>query len=181
MEQLELEIINVLIKFKEIHVRKIAKLINSPHANVSRSLKTLLKKNIVDFNIEGKNKIFRLKKGIESQNYIYIVEHNKLLKLMEKYPKLSIIVDSILEKTNEKLIIIFGLYAKFIAKSESDIDVFIRTNNRRVKREIEGLNSKLSVKIGKFDKNNLIVKEIIKDHVIIRGVENYYEKNKLFT
>ena len=42
------------------------------------------------------------------------------------------------------------------------------------------LDSKLSIKIGKYDKNNNLIKEIEKNHVIIKGVDEYYEKNKFF-
>lgn len=180
MEQRELDIILALLRQKELHVRGLAKLLRQPHANISRVMKRLLEKNIVDFKIEGKNKVYNLKKGIETKSYIYAAEHYKLLKLFEKYSFLSVIIESILNKTNEDLIFVFGSFAKFKAKKESDVDVFIETDNRRVKREVEAINSRLNVKIGKFDKTNLLIKEIIKDHVIIKGVEGYYEKNPIF-
>jgi len=178
--KIELEIVKVLLKYKELHIRGTAKVIKQPHANVSRAMKRLLISNVVDFRLEGKNKLFRLKKGIESLNYVYMAEHFKLLKLFEEYPFLSVITESILSKTDEKLIMIFGSFAKYIAKKDSDIDVFIETNKRKVKKDIESINSRLSIKIGKFDKNNLLIKEIMKDNVIVKGVEYYYEKNKLF-
>ncbi len=180
MEQKELEIILALLKYKESHVRGIAKITSQPHANVSRLMKKLLKENIVDFKYEGKNKIFRLKKGIETLNYAYMAEHYKLLKLIEKYPTLAIITESILSKADENLVIIFGSFAKFSATKDSDIDIFIETTNRNVRLAVENINSKLSVKIGQFDTNSLLIKEIIKDHIIIKGVEYYYEKNKIF-
>lgn len=176
----KLEIVLALLQYKELHIRGIAKLINQPPANVSRVMKKLLRKNVVDFRFEGKNKLFRLKKGIESLTCVYMAEHFNLLKLLEKYPALSVIIEDILSKIDEKLIIIFGSYAKFNAKKDSDIDIFIETTNRKVRKKIENINSRLSVKIGRFDKNNLLIKEIIKDHVILRGVESFYEKNKLF-
>jgi len=179
MEQ-KLEIILALLKFKESHVRGIAKIINQPHANISRALNTLLKENIVDFKIQGKNKTFFLKKNTKTLNYIYIAEHYKLLKLIKKHSHLSVLFDSILSKTRTKLIILFGSYAKSSAKKESDIDIYIKTNKKTTQEKIEDINSKISVKIGKFDKNNLLIKEIIKDHVILRGVEYFYEKNKIF-
>ncbi len=180
MEQIELEIVLALLKHKELHVRRMAKVVNTPHASISRSMKGLVSKGVVDFRLEGRNKIFRLKKGIEALNYAYIAEHFKLLKLFSKYPFLSIITESILSKTREKLVIIFGSYAKFTAKKDSDIDIFIETEDREVKANTERIDSRLSVKIGKFSKNDLLIKEIAKDHAIIRGVEYYYEKNRIF-
>ena len=180
MEQIGLKIILALLKHKELHVRGIAKSLNEPHANISRAMKRLLNRNTVDFKIEGKNKLFRLKKGVEALSYVYMAEHFKLLTLFERYPFLSVMAESILQKTGEKLIIIFGSFAKFNAKADSDIDIFVETENRKLKAEIEKINSRLSVKIGKLDKDNLLVKEIIKDHVIVKGVEYFYGKNRIF-
>jgi len=180
MEQIELKVVSALIKHGELHVRALAKIANEPHANISRAMKSMLNKNIVDFKIEGKNKVFRLKKGIETMNYAHMAEHLKVLELFQKYPFLSIICEQILSRTNEKLIIIFGSFAKLSANKDSDIDVYIETNDRKIKRAIELIDSRLSVKIGKFDKTNLLIKEIIKDHAIIAGIEYYYGKNKIF-
>ena len=180
MKHNELEIILALLKHKELHVRGLAKIIGMPHASISRAMKKLLNYNIVDFRFEGKNKVFRLKRGIEALNYVYAAEHFKLLNLIEKYPFFSVIIESVLSKADEKLIIIFGSFAKFNAKSDSDIDIFIETTNRKIKSKVEGINSRISAKVGKFDKNNLLIKEIIKDHIIVKGVEYYYEKNNAF-
>lgn len=176
----ELETVLSLLKQKELHVRGIAKSVSEPHANISRQMKSLLEKNIVDFRVQGKNKLFRLKKGVEALSFIYMAEHYELLKLVEKYPLLSIIIESILAKTDAKLIILFGSYAKLNAKKDSDIDLFIETKDSGIKKEIERINSGLSVKIGVFDTEDLLIREIIKHHVILRGVEYYYQKHKAF-
>jgi len=176
----ELEIILVLLKQKGIHVRAIAKAVNKPHATISRVMKGLLNKNVVDFKIEGKNKVFRLKKSIEALQYVYMAEHFKVLKLFEKYPMLSVISEAILSRTSEKLVILFGSFAKFNARKNSDIDVFIETKKKKAKEQVENIDSRISVKIGKLNRKSPMIKEIIRDHIILRGVEHYYEKNKIF-
>ena len=55
-----------------------------------------------------------------------------------------------------------------------------KKKKKHEKNKIKELNSKLSIKIGDFDVNSLLIKEIIKNHVIIRGVEEFYTKNKFF-
>ena len=45
---------------------------------------------------------------------------------------------------------------------------------------VKETNSKLSIKIGKFDTKSLLIKEIIKNHIIIRGVEEFYERVEFF-
>ncbi|MEK6853976.1 MAG: hypothetical protein AABX60_01455, partial [Nanoarchaeota archaeon] len=63
---------------------------------------------------------------------------------------------------------------------ESDIDVYIDTVDRETRDEISDIDTKLSVKIGRYDTQSLLIKEIEKNHVIIKGVEEYYEKSKFF-
>lgn len=171
----ELDIIKLLLK-SDYYVRGIAKKLNESHSTISRKLNNLKKENVIDSRMEGKNKIFFLKRNFISRGYILQAELHHLIKLLKGCPELSIIFEEILQKTNEKLIILFGSYAKGLAKKGSDIDIYIETKSRNVKRTIENLHSKINVKIGPFDVNSPLIKEIIKDHVIIKGVEDFYEK-----
>jgi len=180
MEHIIQEIINLIVKEKKIHLRGIAKRLSKPHTTVSRALHRLVKESIIDFSIEGRNKYFTLKKNIKTMQYIYMAEHGKLIDVCKKYPAFLVIIEEVTEKTKEELVILFGSYAKGRAKKESDIDIFIEARDNNLKKEIESIHSKLSVKIGKFDKNNLLIKEIIKDHVIIKGVEKFYERVGIF-
>ena len=58
--------------------------------------------------------------------------------------------------------------------------IYIETKNRNIKKTIENIHSKIKVKIGSFDIKSNLIKEIIKDHAIVRGFEEFYEmlKNK---
>ncbi|MBU0457808.1 MAG: nucleotidyltransferase domain-containing protein [Nanoarchaeota archaeon] len=170
----ELDIIELLLK-KEDYVRGIAKKLNESHSTISRKLINLKKENVVDSRNEGKNKIFFLKKNIISRNYILQTELHKLTKLLRQHPELSIIFEEILKKTDEKLVVLFGSYVKGLAKKDSDIDIYIESKSRTVKKIIEEIHSKINVKIGPFDNKSLLIKEIIKDHIIIRGIEMFYE------
>ena len=78
------------------------------------------------------------------------------------------------------MIILFWSYAKGIPKKDSDIDIYLETNDSKIKNEIKEINSKLSVKIGEFDTKSLLIKEIIKNHIIIRGLEDFYERVEFF-
>ncbi len=108
------------------------------------------------------------------------MEHYKLLEVIRKYSYLRKIVQEIKKDKRIKLAVLFGSHARGTATKESDIDIFIETENKRIKEEIEKINSRISVKIGKFDRKNLLIKEIEKSHVIIKGVELYYEKIGFF-
>jgi len=174
-DNLELDIIEVLLKSAN-HVRGIARKLNESHSTISRKLDNLKKENAIDSKTEGKNKIFFLKHTLITKNLILQEELHKLTKLLRHQPELSVIFEEILKKTDEKLIILFGSYAKGLAKKDSDIDIYIETKNRNVKKAIGDIHSKLSVKIGIFDAASPLIKEIIKDHVIIRGIEAFYDK-----
>ncbi len=173
------EIVLLLVKEKK-HLRKLAKELKIPHSTVMRKLNNLTKENIVDSKQEGKNKVFFIKKNLQARNYLQQAEQYKLSKLIKKYPKLSIILEDILKSSKEQMIVLFGSYAKFQANTDSDIDIYIETRNKKIKNDIKTVYSKINVKTGKFDMNSNLIKEIIENHVILKGVENFYEKTKFF-
>jgi predicted nucleotidyltransferase len=174
-DNIELDIIDLLLKSAH-HVRGIAKKLNQSHSTILRKLNNLKKENVIDSKREGKNKVFYLKKNLVSRTYILRAELYKLTKLLRKYPELGVIFEEILQKSDEKLIVLFGSYAKGLAKKDSDIDIYIETKSRTVKKVVEDIHSKINVKIGIFDTKSPLIKEIIKDHIIIRGIEVFYEK-----
>lgn len=179
IDNIHLEIVLTLIKNKT-HLRELARILDESHSTILRKINELTKESIIESEQQGKNKIYSLKNNLIARSFVYMAENYKLAKLLKEYPKLSIILDNVQNKSDEKLIVIFGSYSKFSAKQDSDIDIFIETSNQKVKKTIEEINSKLSVKIGPFDKNSPLIKEIIKNHVILKGVEEFYEKSKFF-
>ena len=99
---------------------------------------------------------------------------------IKKYPQLRQIIRKIQKNKKIEMVILFGSYAKEIAKETSDIDIYVETNKKQIKEEIELIDSQINVKIGKYDKKNLLIKEIEKNHIIIKGTEKYYEENEFF-
>ncbi len=176
---LDFEIILHLLK-EEDHLRSIARGLREPHATVLRRLNLLVKENALEYKKEGRNKVFSIKNSLQGKNYVFNAERNKLIKLLKINPELNIIIEDIFKKTDENLIILFGSYAKFAAKKGSDIDIYVETNDRGIKENVESVHSKLRVKIGGFDMSSPLIKEIIKNHIILRGVEEFYEKTKFF-
>jgi len=173
------EIVEKLLQ-KENHIRGLARELKTNQTTIARKIKDLYKNNIVDYRQEGRNKIYFLKRSLEAFQFVLIVECYKLFRILEKYPYLRKIIQEIKQNPKIKLAILFGSHADMSATKESDIDIFIDTAKKEVKEEIEKLDIKINVKIGKFDKDSLLRKEIIKKHVIIKGVEIYYEKIGFF-
>jgi len=176
---LELEIILVLLKDR-VHLREIARILNESHSTILRKINELLKENILDYKKIGKNKIFFIKNNLKAKNYIYTAEIYKSNKLLKKHPELSIIFEDIKKNFSKGMIMLFGSYAKGNPKQESDIDIYLDTNDNKIKNKIQEINSKLNVKTGKFDTKSLLIKEIIKNHIIIRGLEDFYERTNFF-
>ena len=75
---------------------------------------------------------------------------------------------------------LFGSFSDNSFTEDSDIDIYLETNDNNLKNKIKEINSKLSIKIGKFDTKSLLIKEIIKNHIIIRGLEDFYERVEFF-
>lgn len=168
----------LLLSGNNLHTRALAKELNTNHVTVINKLESLMEENVVDFKQKGKNKVYFLKLSVEARNYVIMAELYKLNKVIKIYPTLRKIIEAIKRHSKIKLAILFGSYAKGIAKRDSDIDIFIETRDRNLKKELQLLNSKLSVKIGNYNRTNLLIREIEKNHVIIKGVEMYYEKAK---
>lgn len=175
----DIKIIASLLE-KKNHIRGLAKEIGTNQTTISRKIYELYEKNVVDYHQEGKNKMFFLKKTLEVREYLYLAEVYALLETVQRYPELRRIIEQIRKNEKITLVLLFGSYAKGIAHKESDIDIYIETQNRKHKEEMEAIDSRIRVKIGKYDKKNLLIKEIEKHHVIIKGIEEYYERNQFF-
>jgi len=175
----EYEILLLLLK-QEMHGRELAKLLKTSLTRIQLALIDLRKSNILDYKISGKNHIYFIKKNLVSKAFILNAENYRLAKLICKYPVLEPLFKEISQKYNGQMIILFGSYAKFISKDGSDIDIYLDSTDNKVKDKINGINSQISVKIGEFNKEDLLIQEIIKNHIIIRGGESFYEKLGFF-
>lgn len=161
------------------YLRQIAKDLNINHMTIKRALKALVKENVLDIKVQGKNNTYSIKKTMEANNNVFISEIYKFNKFLNKHQKLKKDIIE-LKKLPVKLILIFGSYAKGNEKEDSDIDIYIETLDNNIKEKALKINKKFSIKIGEYDKNNLLIKEIEKNHIIINGLERFYEKNKFF-
>ena len=178
-QNVSIQIVALLLR-GDSHPRKLAKDLGISHTTVLRKLKGLLDGNVVDFRMEGRNRIYFLKKTLEARVHVSVVEWYALGNLIEEAPHLRSVIRTIQERQDIPLAVLFGSYAKGTADAKSDIDLYIETGDKEVKRELERYHSKLSVKIGHWDPENLLIQEIAKSHVIVKGVERFYEKNRVF-
>ena len=172
-DSIDFEIILRLLK-GDAHLRQISKETAVPRSTLSRKLVRLRNSLVIDYKEEGKNYMFFLRKNLVSLKAVLSAENYKLMKTTEKYNFLLPIFEQLYKMKGP--IILFGSYAKGTAKDDSDIDIYIETKDRPIKERAEAVYSKLSVKIGSFNKEDLLMQEIIKNHVIIKGAEEYYDR-----
>ena len=165
---------------KAMHGRELAKELKTSLTRVQSTLTELRKINILDYKVEGKNHIYFIKKNLRSKSFVLNAENYKLVKILGKHPEFEPIFNEIIKKCQKDVVMLFGSYAKEIPKKDSDIDIYIDTMDLKIKKEVESIYHLINVKIGKFDSSDLLIKEIIKNHVIIRGGEEYYEKLNFF-
>ena len=133
------EIVGILLK-KDNHIRGLAKDLKTNQTTIARKVKELENCNVVDFRLEGKNKVYFLKKTLEAKEFVYITEHKKFLGALRKYVILRKIVNEIKNEKKVKLAVIFGSYAKDRATRSSDIDIYIESTDRKLKKRLEQVN-----------------------------------------
>ena len=172
----DFEIVEKLRK-NPAHIRKLAEELKLVPSTVMRIVKRLEQEKIVDFSTQGKNKVYFLKKTPEAKKYLFMTEEYKSLKILQN-TKLRMIIKELEEGTQGELIVLFGSYAKGTAKKDSDIDIYIETDNRKIREKLRTISEKLSIKMGKFDKDNLLTKEIIKNHTILQNTSRFYQLTK---
>jgi IS30 family transposase len=172
------EIILNLLK-GDNHLRQIAKELQTNHMTIKRALDRLTRANVLDVRSQGRNNVYSLKQTLEARNSVLMAEIYKFSRLVDRHPELKQDIRS-LQRMSTKLVVIFGSYAKGRETNKSDVDIYIETVSRNIKNKAERLNRKFSVKTGGYDKGNLLIREIEKNHVIVRGVERFHEKNQFF-
>jgi len=70
MSQINYNIISNLLK-QNNHIRGLAKDLNTNQTTIARKVKELASLNIIDFQIQGKNKTYFLKKLLKQKNFYF--------------------------------------------------------------------------------------------------------------
>jgi|SRR3989344_1761784 len=158
--------------------REISAKLKMNQKTVSNILNKLERQHIIKFVEEGKNKYYFLNKINPSvKEVIKLVEINKRIIFFEKYKKLNPLFLEI-EKRVNGIVVIFGSYANFTKNENSDFDLFVIGNISNIK-DLETLyNIKINIvksKKDKFKLEDLFFKEIIKNHIILKGVEEFID------
>jgi len=176
--------INILQEFvQDVKVKLtgsyIAKNNNLNQKTVSKYLLKLEKEHFLKSQIDGRNKLFFLNlQNLELVTPFVIA--TELLRTINFYKK-NPLIKEISEKIKPFIVgsaIIFGSYAKNIQKKDSDLDLLIigKCNEKEIEKISKAYNVEISLKIySKFEKD-ILMNEVLKNHIIIKQVESFVEE-----
>ena len=145
---------------------------------VANVLNALEKQNIIKYSTEGRNKYYFLNKSnSQISDIIKILELARKNNFTLKYSKFRDLFIA-LEKKTSGILVIFGSYANFTSNEKSDLDVFVLGKIG----EVKDLEEKYEIKINivksikdKFNKEDVFIKEVVKNHIILKGVEEFID------
>ena len=161
---------------KRVYGRYVAKKLKMNQKTVSNILNKLETAGILKFSIEGKNKYYYLNRfNSNIKEIIKLVEINRKMKFIERHKAIKDLFNK-LEERAEGILVVFGSYASFSPSKNSDLDILVLGRIGEIE-DLERLyNLKINiVKIDKqrFNKDDILVKEIVKNHVILKGNEEF--------
>ena len=188
--ELKLKIINFLSRNaeKSFTINEISNSLEEYYSFVHRTISNLIKDGIIIKNKAGKSHLCSLNLGIEKtialiqlseiENRDEFYSINKELKLV-----LEDFVNSASSQNRIITIILFGSYAKGTSTKGSDIDALLVTGRKfnvdKIAREIYAKYGKemnvvmMTPEDFKKQKGKEIIREIIKNHYVLYGAENF--------
>jgi len=183
-------IIKYLLEHKHpLSIREISRAISLDYKNTYTIIN---KSTIISKDKIGNTNLIKL--NISPNEDIFSTENKRTLELIKKHKKIELIKQDI-ESVNYPFIIslIFGSYSKGTENNNSDIDLCIICDNTEKVKEIASKLNLLPFKIEIHDfttkeffsmletTQNNVGKEIVKNNIILFGIENYYNLVKPWT
>lgn len=193
LEKTDFEVLNFLIKNinEEYSIKEISEKIKRPYVKIHKSIKRLSNKKIIREIVKGKSHYCSIYYK-ENIDIVCFINSQRTKEILEKNKKIKLIVLDIFNsiKFSDYTLIIFGSYAKGTADKHSDLDVAIITsaeNKEEAERVMNSIKKLSSIEIHSLEityknfiemlksKDGNVGKEIVKDHIILKGCENFYE------
>jgi len=168
---------------KEYYVREVQKLLKISPRTAQLILEDLEKKGVLLSKTRGKIKIYSLKKENEiSRAYIILAEQYKLICFLNKKIEIKHLLREIKKISPNTTLVIFGSYAKGTEKRGSDLDILAIINGDFDKQSVKALEKMhtfkiniKTVKIDNFDKDDILIKEVWDNHIILQNSELFVD------
>ncbi|MDO8740877.1 MAG: nucleotidyltransferase domain-containing protein [Candidatus Woesearchaeota archaeon] len=172
-------------------IRGIAKKLGKSYTLVYNNIADLEKKNIIKKEPVPPAQIVTLNEFAPTPVFVDI-ELKRKKDLLQKYPWIQVMLEDIFISAKNLffILLVFGSYAKGLQTAKSDLDLLIIVRDKKDIREIEDAMHKAYTKVKKapnfIDTNDFremilnpgalnIGNEARKYHVILYGVEGYYQ------
>ncbi len=163
---------------KEVYGRALVNKVNISQKGIALMLDELEEEGILKSTKKGNVKFFKLNLEFRQiKGALAIVEITKKSEFLSKHKKLEYMFNN-----DERVVGIFGSYAKGTQKPDSDIDLFIIgkkvVDDYSAKGEKFDLNISIKYLAEKefkelLNSKNTLIKEIVENHVIIFNVEKF--------
>jgi len=174
---------------QKISILQLSKQLKMHYPNIHKTIKKLEKKQIISLETIGKASICSLNtKSRELPIYLSFVEELKAKEYMNKFPFLKRILEQAKKISSITCIGLFGSQITNKATSNSDIDMFILTEDNKLYKDFipkyfPELENKIDLNIITFkefteslkESKVTISTEIAKNKIIISGAEIFYQ------
>lgn len=183
----EIKVLKAIIENKEeLTIRDIAKIAGADYKIVHTAVKLLAMKHLVNEKSIGSSKVITLNNQISKELF---EAENERREAALKDKNIKILTDYLREniKTVHYTLLLFGSYAKKTKNKHSDIDLMFIVPDQKHEKEIDEAISLLALpthhlvftesqfRSMKDSKEGNVVKEAIKNNIILHGIEGYYE------
>lgn len=154
-----------------------------PYATFYRTI--LAMSDLVDIKIVGKSKVIKLnRKSPAIKSYLIISSDDEKKEFLKKQP----IINKISSELNTKdIVVLFGSYAKGIAKENSDIDILVINNKGEKSISLNKYETLFKKKIELIfvtkkefiamlnEEGENVGKQALKNHIILQNPEGFWE------
>ncbi len=165
---------------KEYYIRELNKLLKVSPRTSFVTLKKMEKFGILKSKLRGKIKTYSIVNSHISREFFILTEQYKKIQFLEK----NHLIKEVLEKIDQHIqgiVIVFGSFAKDTQKEDSDLDLFIvgKYNEKEINKVSRIYNLEIDIKtypkrtFKKYITEDILLKEIIENHIIIKGTENF--------
>lgn len=171
--------VNLLVPFTSGYNQRftqseLSRLSGIPQQTSSRYLDSLVKKGLISYEAQGRNKLFYIDLNIPTANaLIQTIESHKALEFHQRVKDVSISINELLGYAES--IILFGSYSAYTFSKDSDIDIIIA--GKAEKDKIKAVKQRSSFQINEqyisykelaesLESKKPLAIEIIKNHIL---------------
>src|SRR3989338_6360340 len=184
----EIQILDVFLDLKRHYFAELIKVTKLTRPRTLRVLRKLVTQGIVEISAEANIKYYSLKKTSLVSSTLSLIEYNRTLLFLAKNKTLSRAIEMLKEMyADYSVMLIFGSVVKGYATKTSDIDILLlkedvsQNDIKKIEDIVDLINGRTGLKISpylmaleEFKKKNDLAKQVIADHIIIRGAELFF-------